>query len=101
MEKSRDVLVKTIRNFIRTVNIEKGSLLDNEALNELKLWGKKNFLNNYGVLDGYINYKQVLNDYINIMRENNKESKAPNIENVANYVGLTTNYSKEKGVSKK
>ncbi|SBS96079.1 conserved Plasmodium protein, unknown function [Plasmodium malariae] len=71
--------------------------LDRNVLNELKNWGKGKTLKNDEILNEYVTYRHVLNDYTNILHEckaqQRDEKKEKKIEDVANYVGLTTNYS--------
>ncbi|CDU20986.1 conserved Plasmodium protein, unknown function [Plasmodium yoelii] len=89
---------KQFRNFLRIINNQEKKIIDKNVLDELRNWGKEKAQGNIKMLEEYIKYKSVLNDYSNILQENEKESEKENeqIEKVANYVGLTTNYSKNK-----
>ncbi|SCM25785.1 conserved Plasmodium protein, unknown function [Plasmodium chabaudi adami] len=88
-------VVKHFRNFLRIVNNEEKTIIENNVLGELKNWGREKARGNIEILKEYIKYRSVLNDYSNILQENKKENGNEQIEKVANYVGLTTNYSKK------
>ncbi|SCN63712.1 conserved Plasmodium protein, unknown function [Plasmodium chabaudi chabaudi] len=88
-------VVKHFRNFLRIVNNEEKKIIEKNALGELKNWGREKARGNIEILKEYIKYRSVLNDYSNILQENKKENGNEQIEKVANYVGLTTNYSKK------
>ncbi|GAW83851.1 hypothetical protein, conserved [Plasmodium gonderi] len=85
---------KAFRDFLRILNVQEKNKLDESVLNELKQWGKEKVLKNDNVLQEYLNYKQVLNDYSQIEEDYETKDRVENIEKVANYVGLTTNYTK-------
>ncbi|ETB62046.1 hypothetical protein YYC_01788 [Plasmodium yoelii 17X] len=93
---------KHFRNFLRIINNQEKKIIDKNVLDELRNWGKEKARGNIKMLEEYIKYKSVLNDYSNILHENKKENEKESekeneqIEKVANYVGLTTNYSKNK-----
>ncbi|SCQ17288.1 conserved Plasmodium protein, unknown function [Plasmodium ovale] len=86
---------KTFRKFLRVVNVQEKNVLDNKIIRELKQWGREKLLNREEILDEYLTYRHVLNDYINILQESKPEAESGegNIEKVANYVGLTTAHS--------
>ncbi|SCN63713.1 conserved Plasmodium protein, unknown function [Plasmodium chabaudi adami] len=88
-------VVKHFRNFLRIVNNEEKTIIEKNVLGELKNWGREKARGNIEILKEYIKYRSVLNDYSNILQENKKENGNEQIEKVANYVGLTTNYSKK------
>ncbi|SBS88976.1 hypothetical protein POVCU2_0051560 [Plasmodium ovale curtisi] len=77
------------------VNVQEKNVLDNKIIRELKQWGREKLLNREEILDEYLTYRHVLNDYINILQESKPEAESGegNIEKVANYVGLTTAHS--------
>lgn len=97
--KSRKMNTKTIRKFFRILKIEENCGMDRNALTDLKNWGREKILKKDNILCDYVNYKNVLNDYTNILSESRKKTEDTQIEKVANYVGLTTNYG-NKGTSK-
>ncbi|CXJ29133.1 conserved Plasmodium protein, unknown function [Plasmodium berghei] len=88
-------MAKHFRIFLRIVNNQEMKIIDKNILDELRNWGREKTLGNIKILEEYIKYKNVLNDYSNILQEK-KENENEQIEKVANYVGLTTNYSKKK-----
>lgn len=87
---------RTIQNFFRILKIEESRKVEQEALAELKKWGRQKILNNDYILKDYVNYKNVLNVYSNILNEQKKKNEDTAIEKVANYVGLTTGCAKKK-----
>ncbi|CAD2114385.1 conserved Plasmodium protein, unknown function [Plasmodium vinckei] len=88
-------MVKHFRNFLRIVNNDERKIIEKNVLDDLKNWGREKAQGNIEILKEYIKYRSVLNDYSNILQENKKENGNEQIEKVANYVGLTTNYSKK------
>ncbi|KEG03812.1 conserved Plasmodium protein, unknown function [Plasmodium vinckei vinckei] len=88
-------MVKHFRNFLRIVNNDEKKMVEKNVLGELKNWGREKARGDIEILKEYIKYRSVLNDYSNILQENKKENGNEQIEKVANYVGLTTNYSKK------
>ncbi|CRH02905.1 conserved Plasmodium protein, unknown function [Plasmodium relictum] len=86
--------IKAFKNFLRVLKIEEKNGIDKNVLKELKNWGKEKLLKNDEIINEYLIYKNVLNDYTQILQENKAENKKCEIEKVANYVGLTTNYTR-------
>ncbi|KJP87596.1 hypothetical protein AK88_02764 [Plasmodium fragile] len=81
---------KLFRTFLRVVNAREKNKLDESALLELKKWGREKVVQNAQVLEEYLNYREVLNDYTNFVSASEDKSEEDKIEKVANYVGLTT-----------
>ncbi|CAA9991282.1 conserved Plasmodium protein, unknown function [Plasmodium knowlesi strain H] len=86
---------KLFRKFLRVVNAGEKNKLDESALLELRKWGREKLLQNDQVLEEYLNYRQVLHDYTNLLSSNEEKSEEDKIEKVANYVGLTTTAPKD------
>ncbi|SOV17128.1 conserved Plasmodium protein, unknown function [Plasmodium sp. gorilla clade G2] len=89
-------ITRSFRIFLRLVLLDKECGIERGSLNELKRWGREQILKNKELLNEYISYREVLNEYTKILNESKTGHLECNIEKVANHVGLTTKMMRNK-----
>ncbi|SPJ11674.1 conserved Plasmodium protein, unknown function [Plasmodium sp. DRC-Itaito] len=83
-------IIRRFRIFLRLVLLDKECGIETGSLVDLKKWGREQILKNRELVNDYISYREVLNEYTRILKERKTEHLECNIEKVANHVGLTT-----------
>ncbi|SOV79559.1 conserved Plasmodium protein, unknown function [Plasmodium sp. gorilla clade G3] len=89
-------ITRRFRIFLRLLLLDKECGIETGCLVDLKKWGREQILKNKELLNEYISYREVLNEYSKILKERKKENLECNIEKVANHVGLTTKTMRNK-----
>lgn len=83
-------MLKRMKLFVKILKNEQNWGLDKKSLLEFRKWGIQKLQQKDPVFDCFLNYRNILTDYKNILQENKEEfSKEGSVERVANYVGLS------------